>query len=139
MLVSELAVTCVSLALRRRTYVPGALKLAWVIAEAGLEKVTVPGPATVLHAIVKVEPKGRPSSVADPFSVAEFGKVIVCEGPALTTGGWFCGVRITVTVALLESCESLADSWNTYVPTTVRVTFVTGAVGLAMIAVGPLT
>ena len=53
----------------------------------GLAKITTPGPLALLQPIVNTEPKGRPSSLAEPLSVAVPGSVTVLSGPALTTGG----------------------------------------------------
>jgi hypothetical protein len=54
-----------------------------VLAVAALLKVTCPGPAILLQDTVEM---ATPFSVAVPFNEALAGKVIVCEGPALTTG-----------------------------------------------------
>jgi len=51
----------------------------------GSAKVTVPGPLTTLHWRVRMPPRGRPSSVTIPASVAA-GTVVVTSGPALTSG-----------------------------------------------------
>ena|SRR5437016_641755 len=64
-------------AVRRKTYWPLVENVAVVDAVLGFAKVTVPGPLTVLHAIVTVEPDGRPSSLTVPLSVAAFGSVMV--------------------------------------------------------------
>ena len=41
----------------------------------GLVKVTVPGPETLVHATSTTLPTGKPSSVAVPFSVADWRNV----------------------------------------------------------------
>ena len=66
-----------SLAESRNVYIPGAEKFAVEFRPAALLKVTVPGPLTVLQDLVSVLPVGKPSSVAEPASVADAGKVIV--------------------------------------------------------------
>jgi len=63
-------------------------------------------------------------------------------GPALTTGGWFCGAGNTVIVTseLPVNCVSLAVRRKSYAPAVVNVTFVVGFVGaLKVTAAGPLT
>ena len=75
-----------SFAVRRKTYWPLVENVAVVDATLGSAKVTVPGPLTAVHAIVRVAPGGRPSSVTVPLSVAAAGSVIVWSGPASTTG-----------------------------------------------------
>src|ERR1700694_198368 len=72
-----------SLALSRRRYVPGSLKLAVVIALLGLEKVVAPGPSTWLQFMLNPE-AADPVSVAEPLRVTVAGKVVVWFGPALT-------------------------------------------------------
>ena len=67
----------VSLALRRRLYVPASGKVAWVTGVAGELNTTVAGPLTWLHVTFK-RPVGRPSSVTLPFRVATFtGNVMI--------------------------------------------------------------
>src|SRR3989442_939322 len=48
--------TAPSVAVRRKTYVPAAEKLAVVVREAGLPKLTVPGPLILLHETARVLP-----------------------------------------------------------------------------------
>ena len=48
---------------------PAALKAAVVSTAAALPKVTVPGPLTLLHAVVML-PLGKPSSVTVPLRLA---------------------------------------------------------------------
>src|SRR5687768_5828756 len=92
-----LTVNWESLAVRRSTFVPGALKLAVVPARLALLNVTVPGPDTLLHEICNSLPGGRPSSMARPTSVATAGKRIVWFSPASTIGGAFVGCTLMVT------------------------------------------
>ena len=54
-------------------------------------KVTVPGPLTLDHVVLRVPGLGSPSSVAMPDSVAAPGRVTFWSGPAFTVGGWFAG------------------------------------------------
>src|ERR1700687_4592196 len=84
-----LAVSAPSSAKRRRTYVPGAAKVAVVAGAAGFPKTTPEtGPETRLHVVVSLPGGlGRPSSVAVPASVAGAGSVMVWFTPAFTTGG----------------------------------------------------
>ena len=65
---SSKLVNCESLAVSRKTYVPAWLNATVVAAELGLPNVAVPGPLTLLQAIVSVPPTGRPSSLTVPFS-----------------------------------------------------------------------
>ena len=68
---------------------------------AALPKVTVPGPLTLLHAVVTVAGGfGSPSSDTVPSSAAAAGSVIVSAAPALTVGG---RLRATVTVTVAEA------------------------------------
>ena len=76
---------------------------------------TAPGPLLLLQLTTSV-PEGSPSSVALPSSAAAAGKLIVCIGPADTTGGWLAGAGAstpTTTSALLVSEPSLALSLKT--------------------------
>src|SRR5438132_9362852 len=72
-----------SLAVSANTYVPAAEKVAVVAGEPGLANVTVPGPLTLLQAMVML----LSISTAVPASDAVAGSAIVRSGPALTTGG----------------------------------------------------
>src|SRR5690606_29472803 len=73
--VSSVAVSAPSLVVSRSVWSPGALKVAVVAGEDGLAKVTVPGPDSLLEDVVSVLPAGKPSSVAEPLSVAAEGMV----------------------------------------------------------------
>ena len=85
---SSLASSSVSVARRRRTYTPAALKVAPVAAAFGSSKVTVPGPVTFSHSI-SITPEGRPSSATLPAREAvPGGRAIVWSAPASTDGGW---------------------------------------------------
>src|SRR3712207_5607465 len=64
---SAVALNSESFAVRRRTYVPSAVKAASVLRFVGLPKVTVPGPLSLLQETVSTPPAGRPSSVAVPL------------------------------------------------------------------------
>src|SRR5262249_43214835 len=87
MVTSLLALAWALVAVRRSTKLPPPLKVATVAGEAGLPKVTDPGPLTTVHAVESWPPWG---SLAVPFKVAcTTGRVIVWSRPALTTGG--CG------------------------------------------------
>jgi hypothetical protein len=67
-----------SLAVSCRTYVPGCTKLAVVAACVGVLTSARDGPDTCDHASVNAAGGlGRPSSVAEPFSVAVAGRVMV--------------------------------------------------------------
>ena len=62
---SSLVDNRLSLAVRRRTYVPATEKLAVVLRADALPNVTVPGPLTLLHVVVSPAPgsavvAGRP-------------------------------------------------------------------------------
>src|SRR4030095_9380214 len=54
--------------------------------------VTEPGPLSLLQVVVTVLPTGKPSSVTVVQRTAPSGSVIVCPGPATTSGAWFVGV-----------------------------------------------
>src|SRR5512132_4587350 len=138
---SSLALSALSLAVRRSTYVPDAEKLAVVSTALALPKATVPGPLTLLHVVVTAPGGlGRPSSVTVPSRVAEAGSVIVSSAPALTTGAWFCGMTVIVTSSLALSALSLAVKRRTYVPETEKLAVVSTALALPKVTVpGPLT
>ena len=53
------------------------------------ENVAVPGPETLAHRDVRVDPAGSPSSVTEPASVMPAGRVTVRSGPAFAIGAWF--------------------------------------------------
>jgi hypothetical protein len=76
--------------------VPSTEKLAVVSSADALPKVTVPGPETTLHAWVRVDPAGRPSSVTVPFRLAEPGRTMDWSAPALTLGAWLVGGGVPV-------------------------------------------
>ncbi len=93
-----------------------------VVSAFALPKVTVPGPVSLLQAVVSAAGGfGRPSSVAVPASEAVAGNVIVCAAPAftvgatLTGGGGGGGAAFTtiVTSALDVSAPSFAVSRST--------------------------
>ena len=66
-----------SLAMRRKVYVPAAEKLAVVWGTAALPKLTVPGPLTLVQVTDRVLPGGNPSSMAVPERIADEGSVMV--------------------------------------------------------------
>ncbi len=77
-LMSSLVDSTLSLAVSRRTYVPAVEKVAVVEAALALAKVTVPGPLTTVHAMVRVPGGlGKPSSVTVPTKLAAAGKAMV--------------------------------------------------------------
>src|SRR5688500_151436 len=69
--------SCPSLAVRRRTYVPAAKKLAVVEGEDASTNVTFPGPLNLLHVLVRLGGLGWPSSLTTPLRNAPLGSVIV--------------------------------------------------------------
>jgi hypothetical protein len=78
MTMSSLVERALSLAVKRRVYVPAAEKVAVVARARGLAKVTVPIPDTTDQVVVRVAGGGgRPSSVAVPDKLAVAGKVMV--------------------------------------------------------------
>ena len=95
---SDVEFNCESLAVSRKSYVPGALKLAVVTVWFELRKVTVPGPLTEDHVVFSVLPEGRPSSLAAPVRFAEAGKLTVKFFPAKTAGARLVAVESHVTV-----------------------------------------
>src|SRR6185295_7965452 len=137
---SSVPMRCVSLALRRSTYVPGVEKIALVTGLLISLKVTTPGPLNWLQNVLTVAPTGKPSSATVPFRLAVFGRVIVWFGPALTMGAKFAGNAVTVTSSLTVCSESVAVKRKTYVPATVKVASVRGEFGLVKAtSPGPLT
>jgi hypothetical protein len=76
-----------------------AEKVAVVAGGFRLADVTVPGPLTLLQAMVRLPL----TSVAVPASMADPGSVIVRSGPALTTDTSFTALTVIVTVATLEA------------------------------------
>ena len=81
--VSSAPVSALSLAERRRTYVPAAEKPAVVLLAPAFPNVTVPGPLTLLHVVVTAAGGfGRPSSLAVPEMFAKDGKVMFWSKPA---------------------------------------------------------
>ncbi len=69
---------------------PGVENCATVFSCPGVEKVTVPGPAVLVHVVVIFAGGlGRPSSLAVPFKVILDGKNTTWSGPALTVGAVF--------------------------------------------------
>ena len=89
-----------SLAINCKTLVPGVEKDATVTGFDEDEKLTLPGPLTRCHKLVRI-PLGKPSSVTIPFNCAEFVSLIVWLEPAKTNGGELVGS--TVMVAALDS------------------------------------
>src|SRR5262249_31277788 len=79
---------------------------------------------------VKV-PDGRPSSVAEPFSVKAAGIETAPPGPAFTTGGWLIGIGFTTSVTSEEGVNSvsLAVRRRTYVPIALIVACVIAVFG----------
>ncbi len=111
---SSNALSALSFAVNRSTYVPAAEKLAVVSTNAALPKVTVPGPPIWVHVVVTVAGGlGKPSSVTVPSSTAFAGSAIVWSTPALTTGAWFAGCTVTVTSSNALSALSFAVSRRT--------------------------
>jgi hypothetical protein len=104
---SAVVVSAPSDAERRRTYVPATAKEAVVVRDDGSEKVTLPGPETMDHAMMRM-PDGRPSSCTLPVNDAAFGKVTVRLEPADTVGGRFAGRTVIVASALAVRAVSEA-------------------------------
>ena len=73
---SEVEDSAVSLAVRRKTYVPEAEKVAVVLSRLAFPNVTVPGPLNLDHVVWRA-PLGKPSSVAVPERFAAAGSVMV--------------------------------------------------------------
>jgi hypothetical protein len=129
-----------SLAVSNSTYVPAAENVAVVLATAGCANVTVPGPLTLLHSVVRAPP-GRPSSETVPASEAWLASVIVRSAPALTMGARLVMPPSTWTVAesLPASSPSVAVSVSTYVPPAEKVAVVVKALGVPNVTLpGPL-
>jgi hypothetical protein len=79
--------------------------VAVVTGEEAFAKVTVPGPETMDHVLLRV-PDGRPSSCTLPFRGA-FDKPTEAFGPADTVGAWFdAALTLMVTVALTVNAPS---------------------------------
>jgi hypothetical protein len=67
-----------SLAVRRKTYVPATENEAVVLGAEALPKVTVPGPLTIVQVVVTAPGGfGKPSSVTVPLRLADAGNVII--------------------------------------------------------------
>ncbi|MFN7916653.1 MAG: hypothetical protein U0Q55_15025 [Vicinamibacterales bacterium] len=96
--VSAKALSAVSEAVSRSTYVPGALKVAVVAGFEAFAKVAVPGPLRCVHWLVTAAPVGRPSSLTVPASVAPAGNVMLWFAPAETVGARLVAVPVAVTV-----------------------------------------
>src|SRR3989344_6045594 len=100
MVTSSVAESDPSVAVRRRMYVPCRLKVAVVMADDGLAKVTVPacpeglegGPLTLLQETERVEFRGRLSSVAVPWRETDCGRATDLSEPAETVGARLVGV-----------------------------------------------
>src|SRR5258707_14129856 len=69
MVTSSLVLSCPSLAVRRRTYVPGVTKYAAEAATFGFVNVTVAGALTVVQFADILLPPGSPSSVVVPLGL----------------------------------------------------------------------
>src|SRR5262249_62323307 len=65
--------SCVSLAVRRRMYVPAWSNVAVVSGLDALAKATTPGPLALVHVVVTVAPAANPSSDTVPLSDAPAG------------------------------------------------------------------
>ena len=103
----------------------------------GALKTTGPDPLTTDHAIVRVLPMGSPSSVADPARVTTalpFASETDWFGPALTTGGLFCGFTCTEVYVVAETGPFVAVNEKTYVPFVVKLADVDSCVGVAIVA-----
>jgi hypothetical protein len=75
--VSLLADTTPSLAVKRSTYTPAIEKVAVVLVELGFPKVTLPGPLTSDHVVTNAL-----LEMAEPFRTAAAGKMTVRLVPA---------------------------------------------------------
>src|SRR5687768_14712366 len=137
---SSLSERAPSVAVRRRVYVPSTVKAAVVTGWLASPKATEPGPSRRLHCEVSVEPRGQPSSVTVPFSVAAFGSSMVWSPPARATGGSFSGSTVTVTSSATVSRPSVAVRRRTYSPGALNAAVVAGCTGFPKATVpGPLT
>src|SRR5215213_4867234 len=137
---SSLVLNSESLAVRRKTYVPGVLNDAIDAARFCGLKPAWPGPLTTLHNTESVLPAGTPSSVAVPLRIAVPGNVITRSGPAFTTGALLFGLTVIVTSAKRVISLSKAVRRNTYVPATVNVAVVCAWFALPKVTrPGPLT
>ncbi|MGC4081091.1 MAG: hypothetical protein QM736_03010 [Vicinamibacterales bacterium] len=80
------ALSAVSLAVSRSTYVPATLNVAVVDGLLASANVVVPEPLCCVHWLATVAPCGNASSVTEPANVAPAGNVIVWFVPAVTIG-----------------------------------------------------
>jgi hypothetical protein len=118
---------------------PSASKRAAVVGEAGLVKITGPGPLTRLHSEPSEPPAGRPSSLTWPASTST-AVVTGPSRPALTRGGSLPGFATISTSSLAESSPSVAVSRSTYVPGAPNVAVVAAlAASPKTTPAGPLT
>jgi hypothetical protein len=74
---SDVLDNALSEAVRRTTYEPATERLAVVLSAFAFPKVTVAGPLTFDHVVVRVLPVGNPSSLAVPARLAAAGSLIV--------------------------------------------------------------
>src|ERR1035437_10634627 len=87
-----------SLAVRRRMYAPDCGKVAVVTGVLDEPKITVPGPATCVHVMVRLDGCGNPSSVTVALRTrAELVLLSVARAPT--------GELITITGGRLETAE----------------------------------
>src|SRR5436190_864254 len=107
---SSLVESVPSLAVSRSTYVPAALKVALVLDSPAFPNVTVPGPLNFVHAVVRVLPVGRPSSLAVPVRLAVAGRVMARSAPALTVGAWFTGGGGVTVLVVTTSWQGLTPA-----------------------------
>src|SRR5437870_1545874 len=66
---SSVVLSCPSLAVRRKTYIPGVENEAAELAAFASVNVTAAGPLTAVQFADKLLPYGKPSSVIVPFSL----------------------------------------------------------------------
>src|ERR1041385_8702688 len=147
---SRLPDNCESVAVNRRTYVPGAEKCASLLNEIPLafENVTVgapntvrPGPLTWLHKYFSV-PFGRPSSATPPNNLTPSG--MTANVPLLLSmlarGASFACSTVIVTSLNEVNWESFAFKRRTYVPCALNRTAVRAEVGSSNVTeAGPFT
>src|SRR5687767_6696899 len=96
-------------------------------------------PSGPLHVVVMLDPRGYPSSCADPATATGSGRSIDRSGPASTTGAAFCGSTVITTSSLVVSAPSVAVSRSVYVPAAANVTVVDSTLASANVTPsGPL-